>query len=276
MSGPDEADDDPLEKAMREVQAKRQSAIDAHEALRKSPGYETASRRTSKLIGDYGLALNAVALASTRWSGFENTRLGVRILDLLLESAVATMSAAHEGLFNAAHRELRFLLEASVKAWWSDAADDKGAVADKVSYLDDLGVMRFREIVEMLQPRMMDATLAARLMPAITNLYGQLSTRVHPSGAGVGGALNRFQKGGRIGFESIGDLVKMNALIEEVLDLSLASIFESFDESSTGDIFIQVLDDLPKWAFHKTPFVKGVSEHFDYKAERKERKGAPR
>jgi hypothetical protein len=30
-----------------------------------------------------------------------------------------------------------------------------------------------------------------------------------------------------------------------------------------------VLDDRPKWSFHRTSFVKSISSHFDYKAERK-------
>lgn len=53
--------------------------------------------------------------------------------------------------------------------------------------------------------------------------------------------------------------------------MSLASVFEAFDESSTGDLFIEVFDDIPKWAFAKTPFVSAVSAHFNYKAERQRR-----
>ena len=66
----------------------------------------------------------------------------------------------------------------------------------------------------------------------------------------------------------MGDLNKANAQFAEVLDISLACAFEAFDGGLLGDIFVQVLDDHPKWAFHKTPLVRSISSHFDYKAER--------
>jgi hypothetical protein len=60
----------------------------------------------------------------------------------------------------------------------------------------------------------------------------------------------------------------VNELFAQVLDISLAAVLESFDESLVGDIFVHVLDDNSKWAFHKTRLVKSISAHYDYKAER--------
>ncbi|MBS0253608.1 MAG: hypothetical protein JSR78_21335, partial [Proteobacteria bacterium] len=96
-----------------------------------------------------------------------------------------------------------------------------------------------------------------------------LSTKVHASTGGIGSDLWRFEKGQHIGFETIGDVNKINDLFAEVLDISLAAVFQSFDAGLLGDIFVDVLDDAPKWAFHKTRLVSSISAHFDYKIERR-------
>lgn len=186
----------------------------------------------------------------------------------LLESAISTLSLIREGLLNPARRELRFLLGASVKVWWCDGLEPAGEGKNKVAFVHDPGAIRFRDVVETLEPRLIDATTARNLLELLTNLYGQLSTHVHASTDGVGVDLRRFEKGQYIGFESIGDVNRINDLFVQVLDISLAAVFESFDVGLLGDIFVAVLDDMPKWAFHKTPLVSSISSHFRYKAER--------
>jgi len=263
-----EPSDDPLAQHLAEIVQTRQAAMDAHAALRQSQPFLNACRRTETLVGDYGLALNAISLMSTRSPTFEAARLSIRIADLLIESAVATMAHIREGLLTPAHREMRFLLEASIKAWWCDSVEPEGEVERKLDFLDDLGAARFRDIVDGLRPRLIAAEEAAGLVHKVTNLYKKLSTRVHASTGGVGVDLRRFERGQYVGFEGVGDLNKANAQFAEVLDISLACAFEAFDGGLLGDIFVQVLDDHPKWAFHKTPLVRSISSHFDYKAER--------
>jgi hypothetical protein len=64
---------------------------------------------------------------------------------------------------------------------------------------------------------------------------------VHPSTRVIGVHLRKFERGEYLGFESIGDLDKIDKLFAEVLDLSLAALFESFDAGLLGDIFVKVL-----------------------------------
>ena len=136
-----EPSDDPLAQHLAEIVQTRQAAMDAHAALRQSQPFLNACRRTETLVGDYGLALNAISLMSTRSPTFEAARLSIRIADLLIESAVATMAHIREGLLNPAHREMRFLLEASIKAWWCDSVEPEGEVERKLDFLDDLGAV---------------------------------------------------------------------------------------------------------------------------------------
>jgi hypothetical protein len=247
---------------------KRDSAIAAHEELRKSPPFAAAVKGTEQLVGDYALASSAVSLMSTRWPAFKERLLTLRIYDLLLESAISTLGLIRQGLFNPAKREMRFLIEASVKAWRFDADEAAGTVSDKLANLDDVRE-RFRELVDHLEPRLLDEQTARALTHRITNLYGELCTYVHPSSRAFGVHLRKFERGEYLGFETIDDINKINELFADVLDLSLAALFESFDTGLLGDIFVEVLDDQAKWSFHRTALVKSISSHFDYKIERR-------
>ena len=135
-------------------------------------------------------------------------------------------------------------------------------------FLDDLGAARFREVVQSIEPQLLDPAAKAELLQLVTNLYARLSTNVHASTGSIGVDLKRFENGQYVGFESIADVNRTNELVAQVLDVSLAAAFEAFDTGLLGDIFLLVLDEQPKWAFHKTPLVRSISRHFDYKAER--------
>lgn len=259
---------DPV-KGIMEIIKKRDAAIEGHNALRRSPGFANACKRSEKLMIDYALGLHAVSLMSTRSPTYAQERLSIRIFDLLLESAVSTWALIRDGMLNPARREMRFLLEASVKAWWCDSVAPGSSVQDKVAFIDDLGSARFREIVETLHPRLLDDETRGNLFQLATNLYGVLSTRVHASTPAIGVDLRRFERGEYLGFESIGDVDRANDLFSQVLDISLAAVFESFDEGLVGDMFVHVFDDNPKWAFHKTTLMKCISAHYIYKAERR-------
>lgn len=154
---------------------KRNAAIEDHAALRRSPAFAAAARRTEVLVADYALGLNAIGLMSTRSTMFERVCLSLRMYDLFLESAISTLSLIREGMLKPARREMRFLLEASLKAWWCDAVEPNGAVEHKIEFLDDLGAARFREVVETLHPRLIDPQTSAGLLQLATNLYGRLS-----------------------------------------------------------------------------------------------------
>lgn len=259
---------DPLKAGIADLTVMRNAAVVAHEALCRSPGFETASRRTAKLVSDYALALNAVSLMSTRWGGYGQARLSVRMLDFFLESAISALSLVREGMLNPARREMRFLLEASIKAWWCDCVEPGGAVETKVRFLDDLGAARFRDVVETIEPRLLDVSTKTALLQLVTDLYARLSTHVHASTSGIGVDIRRFEKGQYVGFETIADVNRANDLFAQVLDVSLAATFESFDAGLVGDIFVTLLDKEPKWSFHRLPLVQAISHHFDYKAER--------
>ena len=84
--------------------------------------------------------------------------------------------------------------------------------------------------------------------------------------------LELARKGRSLGFETPEELRKIGRLMFRTYDIALALYFHGYGLSMSGDIFIEVLDDLPEWKFHRGKYVEVVSAYFDYKHERNMRK----
>jgi hypothetical protein len=197
------------------------------------------------------------------------------------------ISASHmikEGLHDPARREMRFLVEAAVKALWLDQGSppprgDHGAgavlppitVAEKIAVLDGLGRERFDQVVDSLRFGMLDESASHQYRQTAKSLYGILSTNTHVSSRNVERDLANFDKGKHFAFETVADVNAIARLLRQVLDLALASHFEAFDQGLVGDLFEPHF--APNWSFLKTPLVAAIDRHFDYKYERRVRRG---
>lgn len=271
--------DDPMDR-IRAIADRRRQRIDQHDQLREDPQFKAAMGRIDRLIMDYGLGLTVIDLMATRWPEFFEQLITLRVKQQFVESMVAAGQSIKEGLHNPARRELRFLLEASIKTLWLDTGSPAingvaplaavpGTVDEKVAALDDLGKERLGEVIDSLTFRLMDAAGAETYRQTANSLYGRLSTHVHISSTVIGKDLKGFDKDRDFGFETVGDVNAMADLMRQVLDLALASHFEAFDAGLVGDMFVALFDDMDRWSFRKTPLVSAVSRQFDDKAEGK-------
>lgn len=268
---------DPILELLQPILEARQKRIDEHAALRESQPYQAAVKQLDRLAADYGIALNAIDLMATRYPPFFETLITLRVKPHFVQSLIAAVWMAKEGMLDPARRELRFLLEASVKTLWLDMGGrrtdgshtDPGAdVASKVDALDDLGAQRFGDIVDGLEFGLLSDEAKATYRQTATDLYSRLSTHNHISTTNVARDLSKFDSGRAFGFETVEEVDAVARLAKRVLDLALSSHFEAFDHGLVGDILVHVFDDEPRWAFRKTPLVGAINQHFDYKAER--------
>lgn len=282
----DQSDDTPTgpqDDPFRSLIEKRQQMVDDHTALRAGQPYKGTVRQLKRLAADYVLALTMIDLMATRWPPFFDSLVTLRVKPHLVQSLTAAFSMAGEGALDPARRELRFLIEASVKTLWlgksgphNDQTKLDGAnsgrsldVADKVVALDDLGRKRFGEIVASLQFGLLDEEGAGTYRRTATDLYSKLSTFNHMTSGNVVRDFANFDRDRGFGFETVAEIDAFARLAKRVLDLALASHFEAFDPALVGDILVNLSKDWPRWKFRKTPLVGIIDRHFDYKLERK-------
>ncbi|MCH8491230.1 MAG: hypothetical protein LAT81_15060 [Oceanicaulis sp.] len=277
--------DDPAEEVFRNISSERKHLIDEHSALRNTEAYKGAMRQIDRYILDYGLGISAIELSATRHPPFFEQLIFLRIKPHFVQSMIAASQLIKVGLHDPAKREMRFLVEASVKALWLDqssrlpqqlnAAGDAVAartVEEKAAALDGLGRERFGEVVDSLQFGMLDASGSSAYRQSAKSLYSTLSTITHISSRNVERDLANFEKGKHFAFETVADVDAIARLLRQVLDLALASHFEAFDHNLVGDLFEPPFQ--PGWSFLKMPLVASIDRHFDYKHERRARRGA--
>lgn len=250
----------------------RQKLVQERETYRtevlESRAFQDALKYTQGIASDFLLALSYVRLQGTRYAA-QDDYLIFRFSPSLVESAISVQMLAHEGLQNAARRELRYILEATIKLSSRDFCNESNDFESRLAGLAESG-KRFEDYVgtlhyfdEFKNPQEMNGE--------ILSLYSELSTFVHASVPNFETAMNRSRKGEPAGQESVSTLNRFNKLYFRVLDIALVRIFHGIGLSLAGDTFVHCLDDQPKWRFHKGKFTERMSRCFDYKAERQPR-----
>ncbi|MGY6248857.1 hypothetical protein ACXIUS_15030 [Bosea thiooxidans] len=276
----DDLESDLLATMIESVVAERQRRSDEHATLRAGDAYKGAIRQIDRYILDYGLGINMIEMMATRNPPFFEQLISLRIKPHFIQSMIAAAQMIKEGLHDPARREMRFLVEASIKALWLDQgspslrqdADRSTAVspktvAEKAAALDGLGRERFDEVVDSLRFGMLNEAAGNQYRQTAKSLYGTLSTTTHVSSRNVERDFANFEKGKHFAFETIADVNAIARLLRQVLDLALASHFEAFDHGLVGDLFEPHF--APAWSFLKMPLVAAIDRHFDYKHERR-------
>ena len=110
-----EALEDPFAAAAEDLRRR----IADHEETQETKRYSDAQVHLQRLVQDFAVALRASWFALTRHPKSPGWLLQNSVDDLL-ESAVALPALTREGIFNVARRELRYMLEATVKYVYVD------------------------------------------------------------------------------------------------------------------------------------------------------------
>jgi hypothetical protein len=260
--------------------AEHAARVKAHEELIASEPYQNELKFIGRMTRDLMQLLNVCMMYSTRAGEYSENSLVVRSTDDLAQSVIAAWKLVQEGVINPVKRELRYIIESSVKHLYVDQQAKGGKtfpmLTDRLDFLqanvDSSIDMRGELKLEAFHP-----DDAKQFIAELYDAYRDTCSYVHVSRHQIEERLELAEKGRSLGFETPDELRKMGRLMFRVYDIALALYFHGYDLSMTGDVFIQMLDDLPAWKFHKGKYVACVSAYFDYKHERNMRKyGEPR
>jgi hypothetical protein len=241
--------------------------IQEYEEVQGSKRYEAAQAHLDRLVQDFVVALRSSWFFFTRYPDGAQWLLQSS-MDDLLESAISLPVLTRQGIINVARRELRYMLEASVKYVYVDQQlPGDATLEDRVEFLKSQVPRSKISPVDELTFNLVAEQDAFKA--AVKQSFAALSGYVHPSKRALEERVARVHRGEFTGFEGPRVLEAFNRLTSQTLDLVVVLLLEGIGPSFAGDVFIGVFDDQSDWKFHKTRFTKGVSRFFDYKAERR-------
>jgi len=191
-----------------------------------------------------------------------------RFIDDLLASAMAIALLVREGVDSPARRELRFMLELVIRNLYVDTifASRDTPLETRLAYVEHRLQQKDVELLAELRLSLIDDV--SRFETVTKRLYGELSTYTHPSHEQMARRLDQAARGVYLGFETSTEFAAFNDLLERAYDVILVYVFEALGPSSTGDVFINVIDELRSWPFAATAFLPAISASYDYKQER--------
>jgi hypothetical protein len=259
--------EDPFEKSKRSLEKK----IAEHKSLIQSAEYKEELNRLHLLTNDFTATIKACLLFTTRNKSYFDKCLFLHSAYDILETAIMIQMTVKEGARNPARRELRYLIELSVKTLFVDQEMPESSLENRLIYLKQKvkpsGISDVNRIRYFLLPEDAATTLRSNIIDS----YARSSQYVHLSISQVNERLSLYEKGITLGFDDADELNKINDEIFEVYSLTLISLFHSIGRSNSGDLFEGVFSEMPQWSFHWHPLVAKIDEGYDQKAERKER-----
>lgn len=201
---------------------------------------------------------------------FDNHLLSFASQDLL-QSSFALPILAMEGIHNAARREIRFIIEASIKLCYIQNQEYQSPIEDKLSefksVLDSPSISFKNNIALDLLPE----HLRQPFSEEAGRTYGETSNYVHLSSSQVMERIALLEQGRSSGKESAGDVRQLNSLFARGLALSIVYLLHSVPPYVAGDLLVNSDGTSFSWYFEQSRYIAAIDEKYDYKHERKDK-----
>lgn len=225
---------------------------------------------TDAIVRSFLFALQFTVFDTGRDPEYVENHLLSYLAQDYLQSTVSLPMMAREGVHNVCLRELRFILEMSLKLCFVQQNAYGVSVANKLT--------QFKSTLNSPSITVKNSVALDRL-PAHTHddfnedvgrIYGQTSNYVHLTQTQILERISLISNGKTAGYESADDVDRMNRLIGRGLAVSLVYLFHAVPQYVVGDLLVQSDGGLLDWEFARSKWIAYIDEEMDYKHERQE------
>lgn len=260
--------DNYINQLAEELEQQLKDKIFKHETdVVNSQQYQQELKYLSNFSLDAIQTIRTISIYSTRAKEIYDQFLTVRSSDNLIQSIVGLRDLVLSGIHNTAKREIRYMLEMTVKYLVVDQEKMDKSLPEKIQHLADNIPSSSIEIIDSLSTPFTIA-IDKQFKDEVKDMFYKACAYVHPSKRQIDEQVDNYSKGIHIGFETAKMLADINKLLFRAYDIILTMLFIGFGQSMSGDLFIEIYDIEPKWKFHKGKYLKEYSRLFDYKVER--------
>lgn len=261
----------PFEEVRLEQEAALQQTIEEFEKARNSDHYKQEQRFLSAFSFDAINTVRAISDYSTRARSLYDEFLTIKASDDLIQSFIAILLLMDNGIHNIAKREIRYLLEMTLKYLIVDQEQQGKTLREKTQYLNDEVPNSSIDVTERVYLPF-EAGVNQEFIGDVKDVFYKACAFVHPSQQQIEEQIRNYERRSYIGFETPKMFESTNKTVFRAYDLIFTMLFVGFGQSMSGDLFIEVFDQNPKWQFHKGKYVRQYSKLFNYKLERQNKK----
>jgi hypothetical protein len=186
-----------------------------------------------------------------------------------IESIVAVTFLGSEGALSAAKRELRFIIESSVKMCFVQQQSYGSTIGEKLTRFDRQLTSPSISIKRDLDLQLLPEPLQEPFGEEIGRLYGETSGYVHLTSRQILERIAAVDDGRTVGYTSEDEESGFAKLVSRSYAASLVLLLHSVPPYVAGDWLVDTDGSSNDSYFLASKFIAGIDEHFDYKAERK-------
>jgi hypothetical protein len=229
---------------------------------------KTSLATTGQIVHDYLAALRFIVGNASRVPDFGTTHLLSYLSQDLIESAASIIFLARSGSLSVPKRELRFIIEASIKLCYIQQMEDRLPITDKLKQFDKTLRSANISIKNDLKLWMLPVSVKDAFDEELGQLYGKTSSYVHLTPSQIAQRIAAVDAGRTIGYENAADIDDLNTLIARGFTASLVLLFHSVGEFVAGDFLVDSDGSTIISYFVGSRFIAEMDSYFDYKAER--------
>jgi hypothetical protein len=225
-------------------------------------------RESDTIVRSYLAGLGFIVRDTARDERYWDNHLLSYLTQDLIESSVLIISSMLEGVHRAPRRELRFIIETSIKICFVQQKDYQSSIADKLLKFDkELASLRI-SINRNIELFLLTDELRKAFADETGRLYGMMSDYVHLSPMQIQERIDAVDAGRTAGRETPSEIKALNELLARVLAVSLTLLFHSVPDYVAGDWLVEEDGSSLNWYFSGSRFIADLDAHFDYKHER--------
>lgn len=262
---------DAIHSMLSKLQAKREAKITEHKTHLESDEYQNTLRLLEMVTFGFIKGMKSCSIYCRRSAEFRDNSLSLSHIDDYFMSAIMILTMLKEGGVNPAKREIRYLIDSSMRYLYVDQQLWRGKLSEKVFYFDKkIDKSNIKYIHDIDLHMIGNQHLKNSFRSDYTQNYYNACEYVHASTRQIEERFSLYEQGITIGFERAEQLQEVAELLSEVYSKLLVFTFHASGVGTVGDLMLDTLSPQDDWVYNGNKYIEEIDRYFDYKHERKD------
>ena len=236
-----------------------------------SEEYKEEYQRHLDILNSFLQCMAFIQFDCSRNTTLRNKLFCLSVIDDILQSTVAIKCLAAEGIRNSCRRELRYLIELSIKACLLSQQHSEENAEDQISEFHKTIESTNISMINQIDFYFLKEAEKANFITETKRIYGELCLYVHATPQQMQERISLDLRGRYIGREGTNELKELNDEIGKALSYVLILFFHAIPDWCVGDYIVEQDGSTVATYFSKSKYFSYIDEYFDYKCERQDK-----